>query len=265
MGNFSSFCDRGNTNFNSSALPFKWKGRGQGIQFSLHMQATHPSPKRARLRIKKLSTKKDDLHRTLGKLAAEHGIPNTSRLTGKSRQVVRYWLLKHLHPEEYHPKSHGGSRGKEFRAEIAELIEQTLWDEVKLDPTRTLRQYQETIISILRARDEADVHQKSVSCSYLSNIFDSWGWRCAYTLRNRGIHSEHFSNRHFSCFSDLRPSWQICGHKLLHKYTDANMQYYNMFVNQIRELPNPQLVFLDEVHFNPFSTFCLQFSQSYHR
>jgi hypothetical protein len=114
---------------------------------------------------------------SMGLEAAESGLSAVGHKFDLPRQNVWYWKQKALNPDTFHASELGGPRGKCFLPENVQLIKQTLWEAVQKDPTLRLSDYRNIVISTLQLYAQGPNCQKTVSESYLSNIFFSWKWR----------------------------------------------------------------------------------------
>lgn len=118
----------------------------------------------------------------LGVDAIERNLSSAAKSHGVSPQVAYYHRRKILDPS-FHPGKWGGNRGKSFSAETVQVMEKFLWDQLHLDPTRSLDCFHSRLLLHLQQIGLSGP-QSEVSVEYVRRIFKKWKWRYVFALHS---------------------------------------------------------------------------------
>lgn len=131
----------------------------------------------------------DEYASAVGLSVSEIGEAATIKRFGCSRGFARYHGRKHVDPQ-FHSGAWGGSKGgARYGPDVTDVIRFLLWQEVKADPLRTIKQFTEVM----------NAAGWLVSHDWINRTFKSWG------------------------ISRQRPSY-----KNLNKFTTSNILYYRL-------------------------------------
>lgn len=160
-------------------------------------------------KVKKSSLSFQQSVRSLGILAIDKGMKFAKKFSSNSREKIRYWKKKVLQPS-FHSQQLGGCRHFKFTEEEHQNFRVLLWIHAKEDPTKKLRDYQNSL----------EVYGYFVSKEFIRKIFVEWKW-----------------------------SWRVPSYKQIQKYTEKNLKRYSDYITWISSRNLLNLKFLDEVHF----------------